>query len=102
MEKFKLGHSGFIHADCDSAAVLRVQVASDLGAAYSGRIPVGMKLDVYYEPARIGESEFLLPHHAVLTGLYDNILTRADIEFSAYRKYDSNSTITFDPVPSRQ
>jgi len=63
---------------------------------------VGMQLDVFYEPVRVGENEFLLPHHAVLTGLFGKTLTRADIEFSEYRKYISNSTITFDPVPSRQ
>ena len=97
-EKVPLGHQGFVDADCETGEVHRVRYATDPAIAHSGkrRIPVGTRLDVQYEPIEIGGNQFLLPSHAVLTGQFNTRLTRADIDFSNYRKYSSNSTILFD------
>jgi hypothetical protein len=99
--RVRLGHRGLIHADCDSSEVLRVQIATDPGVTYRNNrpLPVGMKLDVVYETTRIGDSEFLLPRTAELTGLFNTTLTRGDIGFTRYRKYETNSTVTFDTRP---
>lgn len=99
-ESVPLGHQGSVDADCETTEVRLVRIASDPGVAHFGKrlIPVGLQLEVRYEPIEIGGTRYLLPSHAVLTGLFNTGLTRADLDFSNYRKYSSNSTISFDDV----
>jgi hypothetical protein len=103
MEKVPLGYRGFIDADCQTGEARRVRIASDPAFAHFGTdgkraIPVGMQLDIRYERVEISGNRYLLPSHAVLTGLFNKTLTRADIDFTNYRKYSSSSNISFDDV----
>lgn len=100
LEKVPLGYQGSVDADCETAEVHAVRIATDPGVAHFGkrRIPVGLKLEVRYEPIEIGGNRYLLPSHAELAGLFNTGITRADLDFSNYRKYSSNSTISFDDV----
>ena len=99
-EKVPLGHRGFIDADCETGEARRVRIATDPGVAHFGKraIPVAVQLDILYEPVEIDGNHCLLPSHAVLTGLFYKTLTRADIDFTNYRKYSSISNILFDDV----
>ena len=102
-EQVPLGYRGFIDSDCETGEVRRVRVATDPGFAHLGRdgkrvIPVGEQLDIRYEPVEISGNHYLLPSHAVLTGLFNTALTRADIDFTNYRKYSSSSNVSFDDV----
>ena len=44
----------------------------------------------------VGSNAFLLPQDAVEIGIFGKTLTKAEIKFQQYRKYDSSSNITFD------
>jgi|SRR5579871_976977 len=96
LEVVPVGYKGSVDADCETAEVHTVRIATDPGIAHFGKreIPVGLKLEVRYEPIEISGNGYLLPRHADLTGLFNTRLTRADLDFSNYRKYSSNSTIS--------
>ncbi len=100
LEKVPLAYKGSVDADCETAEVHAVRIATDPGVAHFGKrqIPVGLQLEVRYEPIEIGGNRYLLPSHAKLAGLFNTGITRADLDFSNYRKYSSNSTISFDDV----
>ncbi len=101
--KIPLGYHGVIEAVCDTGEIHRLQIVTDIGKG-PGRIngknlvDVGMELDIRYAPCNIAEASYLLPSHAVLRGLFYTTLTRADIDFHNYRKYEVRSNITFDDV----
>jgi hypothetical protein len=97
LNSVKLGHRGFVSADCDSGAATRIQMESDPTSVQdSGReLALGWQLDVRYGPAMIGSIEFLLPQEAEEIVRFGKKLTKAEIRFQQYRKYDSSSSITF-------
>jgi hypothetical protein len=93
----KLGHHGFVSADCDTGDAMRIQIETDPATVkmFGRQVPVGTKLDVRYAWTKIGDDQFLLPQEAVETGLYNDRRTKAETKFEQYRKYKSSSTITF-------
>jgi len=97
----KLAHHGFVTSDCDTGAVTRIQIETEPASVRRmGRdVEIGVQLDVLYGPVRIGEKEFLLPTQAVEIARFYKTLTKVELEFRDYRKYDSNSTIVFDDEP---
>ena len=99
LNSVKLGHRGFVTADCETGDTLRIQIESDPAtASESGhKIALGWQLDVRYGPATIGSGEFLLPQEAVEIVRFGNTLTKAEIKFQQYRKYDASSVVTFGP-----
>lgn len=99
LQHIKLGHHGLVFADCETGAVTRFQTESDIPTIreQGHNIQIGMQLDVRYGPVMIGSTEFLLPLQAVDIGRFYKTLTKAEIQFTQYRKYDSNSSVTFDP-----
>jgi hypothetical protein len=94
-----MGHSGFVKADCDSGMVLRLHYETDpQSIPMRGRdVSIGETLDVRYGPVTIGEKEFFAPLSAEEIGLFYHTRTRSEIQFGKYRKYESSSTITFQP-----
>ncbi len=94
----KLGHRGFVSTDCVTGAVTRIQMESDPASVKEGgrELALGWQLDVRYAPAMLGSNEFLLPQEAVEIVRFGKTLTKAEIKFQQYRKYDSSSIITFD------
>lgn len=101
--RVSLAYHGVIEAVCDTGEIHRLEIVSDIGRG-PGRvnstrlINVGMELDIRYAPYSIAGVSYLLPSHAVLKGLFHTTLTRADIDFDNYRKYEVNSNIRFDDV----
>ncbi len=57
------------------------------------------RCSVRHDP--IGEREFLLPQNAEEIVRFGNSLTKVEIQFQQYRKYESNSTVTFDTDEKR-
>jgi hypothetical protein len=51
-----------------------------------------------YAPYSIAKVSYILPSHAVLKGVFDTTLMRADIDFHDYRKYEVRSNLSFDDV----
>jgi hypothetical protein len=49
-----------------------------------------------YDSQTIGDMQYMLPLKAVLTSKLDRYMTKNDIEFRLYRKFETGSTIKFD------
>lgn len=102
--KAVLGYHGYVDADCETAEVRRVRVVTDRGklprnpSKGASLIDVSMELDVSFRPVAISGTSYLLPGHAALTGLFATVLTRAEIDFHDYRKYEVSSAVSFDDV----
>jgi hypothetical protein len=94
----KLAHHGFVTADCETGMVTRIQMESEPAAVIrSGRnVAIGMNLDLRYGMVAIGDRQFLLPRDAVEIAPFGKTLTKVEISFTNYRKYDSDSHIKFD------
>lgn len=102
-DRVKMAHDGFVSADCDSAAITRIQIETEPASVVRDwrNIAIGVQIDIRYRPTVIAGKEFLLPQQAIETAHFGTTKTKVEIEFTQYRKYDSSSNITFDkdPVP---
>jgi hypothetical protein len=58
---------------------------------------VGVEMDVHYAATEISGQEFWLPSHAVIVGQFNKTLTKAELTFSRYRRYEARSSIVFEP-----
>lgn len=98
LDRVKIGHHGFVTSDCDTGAVTRIQIETEPASVkrHGNDIAIGMQLDLRYTPVRIGSNEFLLPEQALEIAPFGKTLTKAELRFDQYRKYDSSSNITFD------
>ena len=96
-DKVPVGHHGLVYADCDTGMVMRFHMETDTGfVKRRGRdVALGYELEVRFAPTTIAGQEFLLPQVAESTALFGKTLTKAEVKFQQYRKYDTNSTITF-------
>jgi hypothetical protein len=97
-DNVKMAHHGFVFADCDTAAVRRIQIVTEPASVFRDgrRLALGMQADIRYRPTVIASKEFLLPHRAEEIVRFDQTLTKVEIQFQQYRKYESSSNITFD------
>ncbi len=97
-EAVPMAHHGTIRANCESGDVVHVEIATEPAWASLFDPPreVGAQLEVDYAMTRIGEKEFLLPSRAIEIARFGNTLTKADIRFDQYRKYDADSSIHYD------
>jgi hypothetical protein len=98
LDRVRVGHHGMVWADCDTGAVTRFRLETDLGEVMrSGRhVPLGFRLEVHYAPVTIGSQQFLLPEKVEEAALFYKTWTKVEIQFQQYRKYDANSVIKFD------
>jgi hypothetical protein len=99
-----LGHHGFVHADCETGSVLRIEIETDPAWVWLGgrRNEIGAKVDLRYGMASIGAKEFLVPIEAVEIARFGGTLSKADVKFQNYRKYDADSSIKFDTGEAKQ
>ena len=90
-------YQGWVFVDCVSGNIARVQVKTDPAVMKMGRreVPVGVDLDVRYAPVEIAGQSYLLPNQAVIIGQFNKTLTKAEMSFSGYRKYEASSSIVF-------
>jgi len=87
------GEHGFFYVDRESNQVLRINRTNDLPASFPVR-KATMLLD--YDFVTVGGRQFLLPLRADMRMATDYILTRNQIEFTDYRKFEGESKITFE------
>jgi hypothetical protein len=97
-ETASAGAAGQVYIDPETHAVLRLtRTATDL----PGDFPVilaSSQLD--YDYGEVGGKRFFLPTHATVRIDTRFVRTRNHVEFSNYRKFAGESTITFgDPGP---
>jgi len=101
LDHVKMAHHGFVTADCDTGAITRIQIETEPASVVrrGHDVAIGVQLDVSYGPTVIGSKEFLLPQHALEIVPFGQTRTKAEIRYENYRKYDSDSNITFDDGP---
>jgi hypothetical protein len=95
------GYRGLVYVDKENFKVMKITLeAENLPPGFPIR-QVNLSLD--YGPARIGDSDYVLPLQAELRSSGDNrFQVKNDIEFRMYRKFGADTTIKFDtpePLP---
>jgi hypothetical protein len=93
-------YRGLVYIDRDTKMVTKyTEIPYDIPEAF----PVhNVELSLDYDFTKIGDSEFLLPLKSVNSSKSTRQLSRNEIEFRLYRKFGTESTITFetpDPLP---
>lgn len=88
------GYHGLVYIDKESLSILRLSMVTD-------DIPSGFPINevrsaLDYGYAKIADRDFLLPLHAELRMRESRVSTRNETEFRLYRKYSTETSITFD------
>lgn len=106
-DKLTVAHHGFVYADCQNGSVMRIHIETEPAAvnrtwgSKSYQLPVGNELDVRYGVATIGTKEFLVPQSAEEVNRFGQTLTKAEIQFQNYRKFQADSKIISLPEERR-
>ena len=93
-------YRGLIYIDQDTKMVTKyTEIPYDIPEAF----PIhNVQLSLDYDFTKIGDSEFLLPLKSVNSSTSTRHLSKNQIEFRLYRKFDTESTIKFEtpePLP---
>jgi hypothetical protein len=96
------GYHGLVYADAESRQIMRIRMDCDgLEAFPINQVSVTMD----YAPTKISEQEFVLPMAAEVRSREGRAMGRNVMQFSLYRKFSTDATITFDtpdPIPDDQ
>ncbi|HKE29582.1 MAG TPA: hypothetical protein VKB88_44845 [Bryobacteraceae bacterium] len=92
-ESALVGEHGYFYVDRDTRQILRINRVTDPPADFPVRKATSL-LDYDFQP--VGGRPFLLPLRAEIRMATDYILTRNQIDFTDYRKFEGESKITFD------
>jgi hypothetical protein len=90
------GYHGLIYADRETKQVMRIKLDAD---AIPKDFPIqNVSLDLHYDFANIAGQDYILPLKADLRSAQGRFLTWNEVEFRLYRKFETDTSITFDPV----
>lgn len=92
----KPGYHGIITIDSNTAETLHLEMeVQDLPEEM--RVE-GLRISVDYDTANVAGVDYLLPSTASLvTSLSSRLVVRNEMRFSAYRRFDTDTKIQFDP-----
>lgn len=96
------GYHGLIYADAESKQIMRIKMDCD-GLEVFPINQVSLTLD--YAPTKISDQDFVLPMAAEVRSREGRMLGKNVMQFSLYRKFGADATITFDtpdPIPEDQ
>ncbi len=94
-ERYVYAHHGVVYANCEAGTVERVITEMEAPGE-----PFTFRTEIRYAPAKIGDREFLLPQTVLDISGNGKNLTRAELTFANYRKYDAATSIHFDEDPT--
>ena len=96
------GYHGLIYADAVTKQIMRIKMECD----DLERFPINqVSLTLDYAPTKISEQTFVLPMAAEIRSREGRTLDKNVMQFSLYRKFGADATITFDtpdPIPEDQ
>lgn len=96
------GYHGLVYADQETKSVMRVMLEAD---SIPPDFPIQqVAQDLNYDLAKIGDREFLLPLKSEMHLRKGKFLSWNETDFRAYRKFGTESNITFDapePAPDK-
>jgi hypothetical protein len=90
-----VGEHGNIYVDRESGQILRIDEIADSIPEDFPVTAASTLLD--YDFVAVGGRQFLLPLHAEVRMATPNVSIRNEVKFVGYRKFNGESTITFDP-----
>jgi hypothetical protein len=86
-------YRGVVYIDRDTEMVLRATLTPILPVGF----PVKQaSIDLHYDFADIGGSQYLLPLKVLVLSRVGRITTKNEVEFRLYQKYGTNVTLKFD------
>jgi hypothetical protein len=88
-----VGHHGFISVDPKTGDLLRMLRIADIPARFPIR-SANLVLD--YDLAEVAGHSYLLPLRAVMEMSSNSLQARNEIQFREYRKFETESSISFD------
>jgi len=87
------GYHGLIYADAVTKQIMRIKMDCDGLEAF----PINqVSLTMDYAPTKISEQTFVLPMAAEVRSREGRTLAKNVMQFSLYRKFGADATITFD------
>ena len=89
--RIALAYTGYVSADCATGQILRIE--SDSEPDRSGFL---IHTAIRYGPVTIADREFFLPTSVENISGFDRTLTKAEIRFENYRKYNADASIKFE------
>lgn len=96
------GYHGLVYADAVTKQIMRIKMDCDDLEAF----PINqVSLTLDYAPTKISEQTFVLPMAAEVRSREGRTLGKNVMQFSLYRKFGADATITFDtpdPIPDDQ
>jgi hypothetical protein len=96
------GYHGLIYADAVTRQIMRIKMECDGLEAF----PINqVSLTLDYAPTKISDQSFVLPMAAEVRSREGRTLGKNVMQFSLYRKFGADATITFDtpdPIPEDQ
>jgi hypothetical protein len=93
-------YKGLVYWDRESHAIPKITLDTTGIPSDFPIKEVHIALD--YDLIKIGDQEFMLPYHYLLTSRANQVNSSNEADFKLYRKYGAEATITFgdtDPVP---
>ncbi|MCU1338937.1 MAG: hypothetical protein JWO19_4518 [Bryobacterales bacterium] len=91
------GYHGLIYADAETRQIMRIKMDCDNLEDF----PINqVSLTLDYAPTKISEQNFVLPMAAEVRSREGKVLGKNVMQFSLYRKFSSEATITFDAPDS--
>jgi len=100
--EYTSAYKGLVYADKETKEVMRIKMECiGIPADFPVR-EVSLTLD--YQPTKIGDQEYTLPFHFDLHSREDKAISDNEAQYKLYRKFGSESTITFtdEPTPEDQ
>jgi hypothetical protein len=96
------GYHGLIYADAVTKQIMRIKMECDGLEAF----PINqVSLTLDYAPTKISDQSFVLPMAAEVRSREGRTMGKNVMQFSLYRKFGADATITFDtpdPIPEDQ
>ena len=96
------GYHGLIYADAVTKQIMRIKMDCDDLEGF----PINqVSLTLDYAPTKISDQSFVLPMAAEVRSREGRTLDKNVMQFSLYRKFGADATITFDtpdPIPEDQ
>lgn len=92
--KIQVPFEGFVYADAQTRAVLRIQLKCVMIPSDSAYQALDLTLD--YKPARVAGREFILPSHFVLNYRTDGAVVASSADYTNYRRFSADATVKFE------
>jgi hypothetical protein len=93
---YVIGFHGLVYADASDGMVMRLETHVDGPTGYPFQ---ESGWDIDYGPVTISGRELILPVKVVARYREGRFLSRNEIQFTDYRKYEADSTVTFGDNP---